>query len=164
MTIDSKGNVNPCVFLPVTFGNIMEEYFRSIYRRMRERIHARSVRGARRFRWLKCSEPRRASILAGLPDWILSERAYSNSGRLEADRLQIRARCLAEKDEQNGGSRQLPHFAPTAVACPRRYNVGITPMLQLRKRKCIFREVLVAIFFDPLKIRNRFFAATKVWM
>jgi len=37
-------------------------------------------------------------------------------------------------------------------------------MLQLRKRKCIFREVLVAIFFDPLKIRNRFFAATKVWM
>ena len=38
MTIDSKGNVNPCVFLPVTFGNIMEEDFRDIYRRMREHI------------------------------------------------------------------------------------------------------------------------------
>ena len=38
MSIDSKGNVNPCVFLPVTFGNIMEEDFWSIYRRMRERI------------------------------------------------------------------------------------------------------------------------------
>jgi len=38
MTIDSRGNVNPCVFLPVTFGNIMEEDFNSIYRRMRERI------------------------------------------------------------------------------------------------------------------------------
>ena len=25
LTIDSKGNVNPCVFLPVTFGNIMKE-------------------------------------------------------------------------------------------------------------------------------------------
>jgi MoaA/NifB/PqqE/SkfB family radical SAM enzyme len=38
MTIDSKGNVNPCVFLPVAFGNIMEEDFGSIYKRMRERI------------------------------------------------------------------------------------------------------------------------------
>jgi MoaA/NifB/PqqE/SkfB family radical SAM enzyme len=38
MTIDSGGNVNPCVFLPVTFGSIMEEDFRSIYRRMREAI------------------------------------------------------------------------------------------------------------------------------
>ncbi len=38
MTIDSAGNVNPCVFLPVTFGNIMEEDFTAIYRRMRECI------------------------------------------------------------------------------------------------------------------------------
>jgi MoaA/NifB/PqqE/SkfB family radical SAM enzyme len=38
MTIDTKGNVNPCVFLPVTFGNIMKEDFPSIYRRMREAI------------------------------------------------------------------------------------------------------------------------------
>jgi MoaA/NifB/PqqE/SkfB family radical SAM enzyme len=38
MTIDSKGNVNPCVFLPVTFGNILKEDFSSIYRRMREHI------------------------------------------------------------------------------------------------------------------------------
>ena len=38
MTIDSKGNVNPCVFLPVAFGNILEEDFSSIYQRMRERI------------------------------------------------------------------------------------------------------------------------------
>jgi MoaA/NifB/PqqE/SkfB family radical SAM enzyme len=38
MTIDSMGNVNPCVFLPVTFGNILEEDFGSIYRRMREKI------------------------------------------------------------------------------------------------------------------------------
>jgi MoaA/NifB/PqqE/SkfB family radical SAM enzyme len=38
MTIDSKGNVNPCVFLPVTFGNILEEDFGSIYQRMREAI------------------------------------------------------------------------------------------------------------------------------
>jgi MoaA/NifB/PqqE/SkfB family radical SAM enzyme len=38
MTVDSCGNVNPCVFLPVTFGNIMKEDFTSIYRRMREWI------------------------------------------------------------------------------------------------------------------------------
>jgi MoaA/NifB/PqqE/SkfB family radical SAM enzyme len=38
LTIDSKGNVNPCVFLPVTFGNIMEEDFSNIYARMREAI------------------------------------------------------------------------------------------------------------------------------
>jgi MoaA/NifB/PqqE/SkfB family radical SAM enzyme len=35
LCIDSRGNINPCVFLPVTFGNIMEEDFQSIYRRMR---------------------------------------------------------------------------------------------------------------------------------
>jgi MoaA/NifB/PqqE/SkfB family radical SAM enzyme len=38
MTIDSMGNVNPCVFLPVTFGSILKEDFRSIYQRMREAI------------------------------------------------------------------------------------------------------------------------------
>lgn len=38
MTIDSRGHVNPCVFLPVTFGNIMDEDFPTIYRRMREAI------------------------------------------------------------------------------------------------------------------------------
>lgn len=38
MYIDSRGNVNPCVFLPVTFGNIMEEDFETIYGRMREAI------------------------------------------------------------------------------------------------------------------------------
>lgn len=38
MHIDSMGNVNPCVFLPVTFGNILEEDFHAIYSRMRERI------------------------------------------------------------------------------------------------------------------------------
>ncbi len=38
MTIDSGGNVNPCVFLPVTFGNIMEEDFTTIYRRIRDCI------------------------------------------------------------------------------------------------------------------------------
>jgi MoaA/NifB/PqqE/SkfB family radical SAM enzyme len=36
--IDSRGNVNPCVFLPVTFGNIMEENFANIYPRMRAAI------------------------------------------------------------------------------------------------------------------------------
>jgi MoaA/NifB/PqqE/SkfB family radical SAM enzyme len=38
MTIDSRGNVNPCVFLPLTFGNILEEDFQSIYQRMRDAI------------------------------------------------------------------------------------------------------------------------------
>jgi len=38
LTIDSKGNVNPCVFLPVTFGNIMTEDFTPIYKRMRDAI------------------------------------------------------------------------------------------------------------------------------
>ncbi len=33
--IDSDGNVNPCVFLPVRFGNIREEGFPEIYARMR---------------------------------------------------------------------------------------------------------------------------------
>lgn len=36
--IDSKGNVNPCVFLPVSFGNIMEESFEAIFARMREAV------------------------------------------------------------------------------------------------------------------------------
>jgi len=36
--IDSSGNVNPCVFLPVSFGNIMESEFKEIYNRMRMSI------------------------------------------------------------------------------------------------------------------------------
>jgi MoaA/NifB/PqqE/SkfB family radical SAM enzyme len=36
--IDSLGNVEPCVFLPVSFGNIMEEDFLDIYKRMRKVI------------------------------------------------------------------------------------------------------------------------------
>lgn len=36
--IDSRGNVNPCVFLPVSFGNIMEESLDTIFRRMREAV------------------------------------------------------------------------------------------------------------------------------
>ncbi len=36
--IDSAGNVNPCVFMPVSFGNIMKEDFNSIYKRMRSAI------------------------------------------------------------------------------------------------------------------------------
>lgn len=36
--IDSLGNVEPCVFLPVSFGNIMEESFFNIYKRMRKAI------------------------------------------------------------------------------------------------------------------------------
>jgi MoaA/NifB/PqqE/SkfB family radical SAM enzyme len=36
--IDSKGNVNPCVFLPVSFGNILENDFDVIYERMRKVI------------------------------------------------------------------------------------------------------------------------------
>ncbi len=38
MHIDSAGNVNPCVFLPVSFGNIKEEKFSSIYKKMRDAI------------------------------------------------------------------------------------------------------------------------------
>jgi MoaA/NifB/PqqE/SkfB family radical SAM enzyme len=36
--IDSLGNVNPCVFMPVTFGNILNEDFDTIYSRMRNDI------------------------------------------------------------------------------------------------------------------------------
>lgn len=36
--IDSRGNVNPCVFLPVSFGNVIEEDFEPIYRRVRAAI------------------------------------------------------------------------------------------------------------------------------
>ena len=36
--IDSSGNVNPCVFLPVSFGNIMESEFEEIYNKMRMSI------------------------------------------------------------------------------------------------------------------------------
>jgi len=34
--IDSAGSVNPCVFLPVSFGNIMNENFTNIFSRMRK--------------------------------------------------------------------------------------------------------------------------------
>ncbi len=36
--IDSAGNINPCVFMPVSFGNIMQENFDTIFRRMRDAI------------------------------------------------------------------------------------------------------------------------------
>jgi MoaA/NifB/PqqE/SkfB family radical SAM enzyme len=36
--IDSFGNVNPCVFMPVSFGNIMQEDFNKIFRRMRNAV------------------------------------------------------------------------------------------------------------------------------
>ena len=36
--IDSRGNVEPCVFLPVSFGNINKASFSDIYRRMREAV------------------------------------------------------------------------------------------------------------------------------
>lgn len=36
--IDSRGNVEPCVFLPVSFGNIQNEGFSEIYKRMRKAI------------------------------------------------------------------------------------------------------------------------------
>ena len=34
--INSLGNVQPCIFLPVSFGNILEEDFPVIFKRMRE--------------------------------------------------------------------------------------------------------------------------------
>ncbi len=36
--IDSAGNVNPCVFMPISFGNINSEDFLSIYKRMRNAV------------------------------------------------------------------------------------------------------------------------------
>ena len=36
--IDGRGNVNPCVFLPVTFGNITREKFPAIFKRMRSAV------------------------------------------------------------------------------------------------------------------------------
>lgn len=36
--IDSTGHVAPCVFLPISFGNILDETFTDIYKRMREAI------------------------------------------------------------------------------------------------------------------------------
>ena len=38
--IDSLGHVQPCVFLPVSFGNILEEDFHQIYARMRKAVPA----------------------------------------------------------------------------------------------------------------------------
>jgi MoaA/NifB/PqqE/SkfB family radical SAM enzyme len=37
-TIDSAGNVNPCVFVPISFGNILNDDFNSIYRKMRSEV------------------------------------------------------------------------------------------------------------------------------
>lgn len=36
--INSLGHVQPCVFLPISFGNIMEEDFLNIYKRMKHEI------------------------------------------------------------------------------------------------------------------------------
>ena len=36
--IDTLGNVEPCVFLPVSFGNIMNENFPDIFKRLREAV------------------------------------------------------------------------------------------------------------------------------
>jgi MoaA/NifB/PqqE/SkfB family radical SAM enzyme len=36
--VDSAGNINPCVFLPVSFGNIMNEEFTTIFNRMRKAV------------------------------------------------------------------------------------------------------------------------------
>jgi MoaA/NifB/PqqE/SkfB family radical SAM enzyme len=38
LSIDSNGDVNPCVFVPVSFGNILEENFGTVYRRMQKVI------------------------------------------------------------------------------------------------------------------------------
>jgi MoaA/NifB/PqqE/SkfB family radical SAM enzyme len=43
--IDSVGNVQPCVFLPVSFGNIMEEDFGTIFERMRAATPDRTNKG-----------------------------------------------------------------------------------------------------------------------
>jgi MoaA/NifB/PqqE/SkfB family radical SAM enzyme len=42
-TIDGAGNVNPCVFVPVSFGNILKEDFGVIYKRMRS-VVSRPIR------------------------------------------------------------------------------------------------------------------------
>jgi len=39
-SIDSAGNVIPCVFVPIGFGNILEEDFKTIFQRMRVAIPA----------------------------------------------------------------------------------------------------------------------------
>lgn len=38
MHVDSKGNVTPCVFIPVSFGSIMTEDFTSLFKRMQKAI------------------------------------------------------------------------------------------------------------------------------
>ncbi len=38
LAVDARGNVLPCVFLPVSFGNIEEESFAAIFGRMREAV------------------------------------------------------------------------------------------------------------------------------
>jgi MoaA/NifB/PqqE/SkfB family radical SAM enzyme len=47
--IDSKGNVNPCVFLPVSFGNIMEDVLKQSLRGCVKRCRGLCISNARRF-------------------------------------------------------------------------------------------------------------------
>ena len=48
--IDSAGNVDPCMFLPISFGNIMEERFEQIFNNMREIAQHTSRSGCRSLR------------------------------------------------------------------------------------------------------------------
>jgi len=43
--VDSVGNVAPCVFLPITFGNILEDDFETIFERMREATPDKAMSG-----------------------------------------------------------------------------------------------------------------------
>jgi MoaA/NifB/PqqE/SkfB family radical SAM enzyme len=43
--VDSVGNVQPCVFLPISFGNILEEDFETIFERMRRATPDRTHKG-----------------------------------------------------------------------------------------------------------------------
>ena len=71
--IDSCGNVEPCVFLPVRFGNILEESFTTIFRRMR------------------CAVPR--PIRAGCPAVVLPQRVdlTAAGGPLPRDYASVQA-------------------------------------------------------------------------
>ena len=43
--VDSVGNVAPCVFLPITFGNILEDDFETIFERMRSATPDKAMSG-----------------------------------------------------------------------------------------------------------------------
>lgn len=43
--VDSVGNVAPCVFLPITFGNILEDDFETIFKRMRAATPDKTMSG-----------------------------------------------------------------------------------------------------------------------